>query len=192
MRHSTLVALFAQFATEHNQIAHDSDGRKSFFMMNKESEINIAINTKIDSPYLCLESASGRMKKSGDVTDETTVTFEVRAHVGRPGDFAEVEEKRDECKLIGDQIIAYINEICEIQGNCGPIENFEPETVQWEYIGPMQTNDFGVRFRFAYTKTAFNQYSFDSGSIFNAGSNNYLEDEDGDYIEDEDGQFLSN
>jgi hypothetical protein len=49
-----------------------------------------------------------------------------------------------------------------------------------------------VRFRFDYSKTAFNQYNFDSGSIFNAGTNNYLEDEDGEYLEDEDGQYLSN
>jgi hypothetical protein len=191
MRHNTLVALFAQFATEHNQIAHDSSGRKSFFMMNKESEINIAINSKIDSPYLCLESASGRMKTSGDVSDETTVTFEVRSHVSKAGNFAEIEETRDECKLIGDQIIAYINEICELQGHCGPIDNFDLNTVQWEYIGPLQTNDYGVRFQFSYSKSSFNQYSFDSSSIFGAGVANYLQDDDNEYLVDDDDDFIT-
>jgi hypothetical protein len=192
MRHSTLVALFEQFAIEHNVIRHETDNRKSFFLMNKESEIINASGTGKDSPYLALENASGRFKNNGDVSDESTITFEIRTHVSKPGAFVEIEEARDECKLIGDQIIAYINEICETQGNCGPIDDFDVDSVQWEYIGPLADNDYGVRFRFDYSKTAFNQYNFDSGSIFNAGTNNYLEDEDGEYLEDEDGQYLSN
>lgn len=166
MTHLGLVDLFKTFAKQHRKIKHGIGGRVSFFRMNSEAEIVIAISNKIDYPLLSLMEVSGNFAKTGDVSNRNYVTFDIRKQVGRNGDFDGIEAARSETKEIGDNIIALIDELCDEEGSCGPIEDFEVERVQWEFIGPINDNVYGTRYRFYFDKTAYNQYTQNLDEIF--------------------------
>lgn len=177
MKHSDFITLFKDFATGHKDIQHTNDGRRSFYLMNNEAQLQQAIPVKVDYPALLLVNASGRLRRSGVVKETITAIFEIRTHV-TVNDFEAIEAARSECKRIGMEIIALIDDICEDQGHCGPIHDFELDNVQWQYTGPVNQNEYGCLFYIPCTDTAYNQYTMDLDSIFTFDYARRLEDED--------------
>lgn len=189
MRHLDFIGLFEKLAREHKDIRHGNNGRSSFFRMNNEGEIIIKTNTEVTFPCLLIQNINGGYKKAGTVTNRMTGEFEIRTHIDA-GDYDQEEAARDTCQRIGENIIAYLDQISEEQGSCGVIEDFDIDSVIWEYTGPININEFGCRFRFNFAKTAYNPYTINLDEYFIDESAVTLTDYDGEDLMDFDGEYL--
>lgn len=190
MNYLDLVQVFRDLAKKHKDIKHSVGGRVSFFRLNKDGEITEGNNTRKDYPLLGLMNISGNFTKSGVVDDRVMLEFDIRKAVSNLGDWGEIDSVRAECKRIGDQIIARIEEICDEQGNCGPIEDFEVSDAQWEFIDATNLGEHGCRYRFYFVVSAYNQYTQDLDQIFINEFFIPLLDYDGTPLIDWDGETL--
>jgi hypothetical protein len=190
MKHLNFIGLFERFARQHIAIKHGSGGRFAFFRMNKESEMILALNSLVSFPCLLVQDVSGSLKRAGDIQDNMVAVFEIRGHI-EPNDFDGIEALREQCKEIGFQIIALIDDIFDDMGYCGPIHDFDMDQVQWEFTGPINQNEYGCQFRFPFSNTAYNPYTIHLDDLFIDEHYAHLIDFDGEELVDFDGQYLT-
>jgi hypothetical protein len=173
MQHSSLIAYFEHKARSHKDIQHDAPypdasgfRRVSFFRMNSEQEMQQAISTQVDYPAMLLPVYHGKLKADrGMVSDIISASFEIRMHA-EPLDFTAIEAARDQCKIICLQVMASMMQEIEDSGACGPIEQLDPDTVSYDFTGPINQHEYGCLCRFEIEDTAFNPVTADLTNIF--------------------------
>jgi hypothetical protein len=172
MRNADYISFFETIARKHGAIAHEQPNpddygqpRSSFFSAGSEAEMQQALAGKANFPALMLRVPSGRLRGSDPMMlDEVTASFEIRMHIADPTDFAAINDARDKCKEYGIWIIAYFNHIMEDEGSCGPLGDFDPASVRWDFTGPINTNEYGCRF--SCTVTDYLPPSYDINLLF--------------------------
>lgn len=164
--HKHLVELLSTLAKKHKEIRHSIGGRVSFFLMNGEGERMLSQNNQVDYPILCLMDAQGRLRSSGDRSSSGTCTFDIRVNVSDAADWSAIEDARSYCKAIGENFIAYLEDMVDADGGCGPIADIDVEQVRWEFVGPMNLQEYGCRFTFPFEQASYNQYTQDLDLIF--------------------------
>ena len=162
MTHSGYTNYFENLANRHHQIQNGVGGRKSFFRMNEEGEMVQALVTKVDFPALLLPMYRGRLRNDDNlVADVMTGGFEIRQHVGDPFSFAEIDAARDTCKTIALEILAFMAQEQEEQGYCGELSDVDLSTVGYDFTGPTNQNEYGVRVFLEFEDRAFNLTNLD-------------------------------
>lgn len=176
MKNNDFVQLFETLVSTHTSLRHNEVGvdyptgkRRSFYRINSEAENIQAIGMQIDYPCLCLLPVRGQYRSGNDhlVMDIMTGEFDIRMHVDDVNNYTLIEDVRDECKEIGMSIIAEILRLYLDEESCSGIDNFDPNSVYYHFIGPLNNNEFGVRFGFSFQDVAFDITTIDLDNIFN-------------------------
>jgi len=173
MNYSDLVSLFEELASSHKDLRHNEEGdyptgkRKSFFRANGREELVQDAMTQVDYPLMEIKPLTGRYDSDNEhlVEDIITVSFEIRMKAD-PYAFADIDAARDECKRIGNAIIAELHRLYLDEGHAGPIGEFDPKTVRYDYPGPVNEYEYGVIFTFTSNDFAYNISDFDLDTEF--------------------------
>jgi hypothetical protein len=146
---SSYIEYFRRLATEHKEI-------NGFYMMDI-NEILDGLRSTVKYPALILENLSGSYMASNldNPLEVINGGFLIIDHLPNPDDFLGEMALIDRMKLIGHQIIVrmlhdYLK--CE-QLPEKAIHGFDVNTVDFEVIGPVLDNDYGILFSFKLIKS---------------------------------------
>lgn len=163
------IEYFRSLAKANQDIAHEQGSgknvRNSFF--DGEADLSISTTLRVDYPCMVLPKYSGKL--SGDflqVSDLMTGSFEIRQHVTNPADLKARTEAEDRCKRIAFDFIAYMLRQVEETGSCGPITNFDINSVRYDFPGLVGNSDVGCSVSFQFEEDAFNPLTIDLDSKF--------------------------
>ena len=168
------VSFFENIARSHKNLRHEEPGaayptgkRKSFFRSNKEGEDVQAGMEQVDYPSLNLLPYHGRLQTRDmlHIEDSMTGGFDIRYHVADINDYAAIEDARDDCKTIAFSILAEMQRLWEEDGSCGPFTDLDLNNSTYDFIGPLNNSEFGIRIQFSFRDGA-NFSSFDLNDIF--------------------------
>jgi hypothetical protein len=171
MEHLAYISFFENAAKRHQEIAHDqplpnNQQRKSFFRMNNEDEMQEGLMNDASFPALALQVYQGKLNAQDNllVRDWIFGWFDIRDHVKSVGDYDEVETVRARCKRIGYEIIALMIQEKEREDTCSVFKSLDVNSFRYQFIGPVNTNEFGCAFAFTLKSNAdaINQADLDS------------------------------
>lgn len=190
MSYSQIIDWFRNAAKSHYLIAHDVEKRNAFFRINGNGERSAAAHSRIDYPQLCLQSIGGSYTEAGGIFDNAVIGFEIRDRVEDLTDYNAIEASKSKCKMIGEHILQLIEHESEDGSYCNVFGGFVITSVQWEFFGPEDHNEYGCRFRIPFRALAYNPYNVNLDEIF-LQRTAILVDFDGIKLVDFDGKALS-
>jgi hypothetical protein len=141
---SSYVEYFRTLAREHKEI-------NDFYMMDINEPL-AALRSNIKYPALILTSLSGNFEASNldNILDLTNGGFLIIGHLVQVDDFSGEMTLISKMKQIGIDIISrmlYDHHRCELLA-VKAIPGFNVNSVNFETLGPVFDNDFGVLFSF--------------------------------------------
>ena len=141
---NSYVEYFRTLAREHKEI-HD------FYMMDINEPLD-ALRSTINYPALILTSLSGNFEASNmdNILDSVNGGFMILSHLDHVDDFSAEMQLISKMKQIGTEIISrmlYDYMKCELLTQKA-IPGFNINSVNYETLGPVLDNDFGVLFSF--------------------------------------------
>ena len=173
MLHNTYINLFRDIATWHHEIRHNAligagpERRMSFFRRESEEEMQAALVSGVHWPALMVAREFGRLNQDRGTVDDLMVGgFEIRKHVEEQNDLDAREDAKDDCKRIGLEIIAWMDNESEEKGNCGDIEGFDLDSVRYDFTDLSGFGEVGCRFAFAFRDEAFDTRNIDFENLF--------------------------
>jgi hypothetical protein len=141
---SSYIEYFRQLATEHKEI-------NGFYMMDI-NEILDGLRSTVKYPALILENLSGSYMASNldNPLEVINGGFLIIDHLPNPDDFQGEMALIDRMKQIGHQVIV---QMLYDKMKCEPLAEkailgFDINTVNFEVIGPVFDNDYGIWFTF--------------------------------------------
>jgi hypothetical protein len=141
---NSYVEYFRTLAKEHREI-------NDFYMMDINEPLD-ALRSNIKYPTLILTSLSGNFEASNldNILDLINGGFLIIAHLDQIDDFSGEMQLISKMKQIGTDIIG---RMLHDQMKCEPlalkaIPGFNINSVNYEMLGPVFDNDFGVMFSF--------------------------------------------
>jgi hypothetical protein len=101
---------FQNLATQHKEILHGKDKKKSFFYVDNPfdwDEVDEAINNKLQPPFMLLDTPEGVLDDNGtnNYVDTINGSFSI---IGKAKTQEEVALLREKCKRIGIDILARV------------------------------------------------------------------------------------
>lgn len=170
MRHNDYNSFFKNLAQQHRDIRHEqpvSEGsaqkRLSFF--RSRNELQEKYNAA-SFPCLVLDEYRGNINYDSHAWDRMTATLMFLQKVPDATDEAAIGTAKDKCKEIGFEFMAKLQRLMDTQGHNAPMPGFELNSVQYDFIGPLVDNLYGVTVFFQFGNTAFNPYTKDLDTIF--------------------------
>ena len=155
MTHQQYVDYFKELAQQHYVLLHDDETKKSFYRANVDELISGLKDTTLSFPCLVLDEQGGQINGQGgffdNQWDNTTVAFTILSKVLQ-SDFDDENEKLDEAKQIGMDIVARIYKDFKTKATRADtsvkVYYFNPNTVKYYKVGPLADQEFGYRFEF--------------------------------------------
>jgi hypothetical protein len=141
---NSYVEYFRSLAQEHKEI-------NDFYMMDINEPLD-ALRSTIKYPSLILTSLSGSFEASNldNILDSINGGFMILGHLDKIDDFFGEVQILSQMKQIGTDVIArmlYDYQKCELLA-LKAIPGFNINSVNYEILGPVFDNDFGLVFSF--------------------------------------------
>lgn len=147
------VAYFKSKAEKNIDIAHVDDIHESFRAINIDELLN-NLNAPQVFPVMLLEKSSGNFRglNFGNIIQRPDCAFAILFQV-EDENYQQQEDAYNNAFAIGMEIISKMAE--EHEANANTISKlFEPENgIQYDNVGPVYDNCFGVRFSFSLSKS---------------------------------------
>jgi hypothetical protein len=173
MNHLDYILFFESAAKKHIEIAHDQPIpggaiRESFFRINNEEEMQQGLMGYASFPALVIQLYQGKLNSQDSllVRDWIFGGFDIRDHVAETSGFSEMEIARARCKRIGEEIIALMIHEKEREDVCSIFKHLDINSISYQFIGPINTNEYGCAFNFILKGNADAVNSADLDEIF--------------------------
>lgn len=171
-KYKDFVSAMEDLAVRHNEILHNNDlgggvTRKAFYRANNEEEIRQDLGgKKVYYPYMILAKPYFKYGEAGEVNKHGTFGFEIRMKVSSPDDDAAIDETREDCQRIAEEVLAFINLLAEQGLSSSPFYAFDVSTVQGDFTGPVHESEYGYLVRWGNKEGAWNPFHYDPNDFF--------------------------
>ncbi|MCK6611538.1 MAG: hypothetical protein L6Q78_10920 [Bacteroidia bacterium] len=153
IKQNDYVAYFKSKAEKNIDIAHVDETHESFRAINMDDLIN-GLNQPQVFPCMLLEKSSGSFRglNFGNIIQRPDCAFAILFQV-EDENYTQEEDAYNDAFEIGMEIISKMAEDHEANSNT-IARLFEPENgIQYDNVGPVYDNCYGVRFQFSLSKS---------------------------------------
>jgi len=143
--------LFKRIATLNKTIAHEKDGRKSYFRLNDEEELAAACINWAHFPCLVHFGFSGRYTDNDKAVGKRQIANNllILSKAKSTTDMDSIAAAKDEAFAVMEEIISWMLNEQEEKGQCGPFDNLEMSSFSFTEHGPVGATLYGWDLSFA-------------------------------------------
>jgi hypothetical protein len=134
----------------------DTTVRNGFY--RSDAELSIKQNSQASYPLLLVHPYRGRMREGSDGDLYNLAVFEIRQNVSDAADHAAINAAYQECERIAQALIKRIIYSSEDDGWNGPFPGFDVDSVQYDFTGPHNNNEYACRVQFEFKGNDFSKY----------------------------------
>lgn len=174
-KYKDFVDAMEDLAKKHKEILHDqfenpasNVKRVAFYRANNEEEVRQDHGgLQVWYPYMILVRPYSKYESDGVINRVSYNGFEIRKKVSTATAYDEIDQVREDCQRIAEEILGYINLLAEEDLSESVFYAFDINNVQGDFTGPVHTDEYGYRVTWANKQDGWSPFQYDPTDFFN-------------------------